>query len=323
MCSNTKSHTNTPIPLVHSQPQRSSFTRVMSRSTSPSSSRAPLLEESKPDWSISPNSHPQNRSFSRILWILTCLVCLQVANSIFLLLGMSGKNLLPRNSSSRVVTISEDEIISHGGAVIESSLDTMQSGKWELGMVETGGDINGLYRPCKSHFEKFQRRAGALSIQNWLIRFVASHVYKISPSKPETYFPEVSSESDRIKVRKNWDSLLPSKPAVMFTWAYVESLGRVNFATKFWSVCWRPSGLSADWDIRRQWLCQNPRARPIPPARKADREWPSTWPGCVFRFLGACPALCMWSCHSHVPTARPRLGQAWGSPGSEILEQLG
>jgi hypothetical protein len=55
---------------------------------------------------------------------------------------------------------------------------------WSTDQTETGGDINGLYIPTK-------------------------HKYTLLVSKESDYVPDMNSNEDRMKIRKNWDMLMP------------------------------------------------------------------------------------------------------------------
>jgi len=57
-------------------------------------------------------------------------------------------------------------------------------GGWSQSKTETGGDINGLYIPT-------------------------SHKYTLLTLEEEKYFPNMSSDADRMDIRHNWDMLMP------------------------------------------------------------------------------------------------------------------
>jgi len=55
---------------------------------------------------------------------------------------------------------------------------------WSLAETETGGDINGLYRP-------------------------SSHKYTLLTPDAENFVPNMTSDANRMEIRRNWDMLMP------------------------------------------------------------------------------------------------------------------
>jgi hypothetical protein len=75
-------------------------------------------------------------------------------------------------------------------------------GDWSQSKTETGGDINGLYIPSElCSIEIFYEE---------LLNFdLASHKYTLLTLEEEKYFPNMSSDANRMEIRHNWDMLMP------------------------------------------------------------------------------------------------------------------
>ena len=69
--------------------------------------------------------------------------------------------------------------------------------------VETGGDINGLYPTRELRFRP------CLKVQPLTI--AVGHDYRRLKMEDEIYMPNMSSNVDRLEVRKRWDALMPRK----------------------------------------------------------------------------------------------------------------
>ncbi|KAN0122943.1 protein of unknown function (DUF3328) domain containing protein [Hyaloscypha variabilis] len=115
--------------------------------------------------------------------------------------GFLGKNNTRRASkhakSSRIQTILTwfrwGTIILLQGLILVLLLPTsgvlsdgwsMSGTGWSTSKTETGGDINGLYVPT-------------------------SHTYTLLTLEEEKYFPNMSSDINRMEIRHNWDMLMP------------------------------------------------------------------------------------------------------------------
>lgn len=89
---------------------------------------------------------------------------------------------------------------------LPSSSDGMDSG---FEGVETGGDINGLFKTRKY----IKPLDSSPSHANFNLKTLVSH--KITPFTPEPdiYMPNMSSTdpAHRLKIQENWDKLMPSK----------------------------------------------------------------------------------------------------------------
>ena len=75
--------------------------------------------------------------------------------------------------------------------------------------VETGGDINGLYRTCKfGHVSEIHIRL-LLQDLELISRFTVSHkVVHLAP-QVDLYMPNMTSDDNRMEIRRNWDALMP------------------------------------------------------------------------------------------------------------------
>lgn len=72
------------------------------------------------------------------------------------------------------------------------------------GPVETGDDINGLYKTCMCIrlLLYFSNKANVVSILD-------SHTYTFLKPEEEKYVPNMTSNDNRMEVRRNWDLLMP------------------------------------------------------------------------------------------------------------------
>jgi hypothetical protein len=70
--------------------------------------------------------------------------------------------------------------------------------------VETGSDINGLYKTCMHHRFCFI----TLKILSNLCSIV-SHSYTFLKPEEDKYFPNITSNDNRMEIRRNWDMLMP------------------------------------------------------------------------------------------------------------------
>jgi hypothetical protein len=80
---------------------------------------------------------------------------------------------------------------------------SMSGSGWSTSKTETGGDINGLYVPSE-----LSAQMTSLSL---LISGIASHTYTLLTLEEEKYFPNMSSDINRMEIRHNWDMLMPRK----------------------------------------------------------------------------------------------------------------
>ena len=73
-------------------------------------------------------------------------------------------------------------------------------------VVETGGDINGLYKTCK--WRRFG--VGGMGLDMLNITLV-SHSYTFLKPEPEKFIPNMTTNDNRMEIRRNWDLLMPRK----------------------------------------------------------------------------------------------------------------
>jgi hypothetical protein len=88
--------------------------------------------------------------------------------------------------------------------VLQNKSPHSKSG-WVEEDTETGGDINGLYIPSEriSRLHKVPKR---------LIRYhSASHKYTLLQPNESAFVPDMTSNANRMEVRRNWDQLMPRK----------------------------------------------------------------------------------------------------------------
>jgi hypothetical protein len=78
---------------------------------------------------------------------------------------------------------------------------SMSGSGWSASKTETGGDINGLYVPSEL--------SAQMSSSSLLISGIASHTYTLLTLEEEKYFPNMSSDINRMEIRHNWDMLMP------------------------------------------------------------------------------------------------------------------
>lgn len=73
--------------------------------------------------------------------------------------------------------------------------------------VETGGDINGIYKTREYHIVGI----GLLHANHWIV----SHTYTYLKPEEDKYVPNMTSNDNRMEIRKNWDMLMPrTKPII-------------------------------------------------------------------------------------------------------------
>ena len=74
---------------------------------------------------------------------------------------------------------------------------------WTQADTETGGDINGLYVPCECVpiLGKFMDTD----------KISVSHKYTLLTPEEDKFLPNMSSNDDRMAIRRNWDMLMPRK----------------------------------------------------------------------------------------------------------------
>lgn len=73
---------------------------------------------------------------------------------------------------------------------------------WTQEKTETGGDVNGLYVPSESN-----------NTANLMLRLtrIASHKWTLLTPDEEMFVPNMTTNDNRMEVRKNWDMLMPRK----------------------------------------------------------------------------------------------------------------
>lgn len=74
-----------------------------------------------------------------------------------------------------------------------------------LATTETGGDINGLY---KTREYCFAYTASTGRIFSYLT-ITVSHTYTFLKPEEDKYVPNMTSNDNRMEIRKNWDMLMP------------------------------------------------------------------------------------------------------------------
>jgi hypothetical protein len=78
--------------------------------------------------------------------------------------------------------------------------------------VETGDDINGLYRTCVPLFLNFifvplpNKRVANLWFDT---NMIVSHTYTYLKPDLDRFIPNMTSNENRMEIRKNWDLLMP------------------------------------------------------------------------------------------------------------------
>jgi hypothetical protein len=86
--------------------------------------------------------------------------------------------------------------------------------------VETGGDINGLYRTSESAPRSQEPEVmPCRQTYDWIAdghaHATVSHKYEYLMPQVEVYMPNMTSDDDRLEVRKKWDMLMPSESSVV------------------------------------------------------------------------------------------------------------
>ena len=69
--------------------------------------------------------------------------------------------------------------------------------------VETGGDINGLYPTCECS------SSPTPSLCRSELTFTVGHDYRRLKFEDDFYMPNMTSNEDRMEVRRRWDHLMP------------------------------------------------------------------------------------------------------------------
>lgn len=101
---------------------------------------------------------------------------------------------------------------SHGGrgGGVGGEMDAVLIGKTP---IETGDDINGLYKTCKL-LTPCRQTSPFLDQKINIIQLtcgLASHSYTYLKPEVEMFIPNMTSNENRMEVRRNWDLLMPCK----------------------------------------------------------------------------------------------------------------
>ena len=75
---------------------------------------------------------------------------------------------------------------------------------------------------------------------------VASHTYTQLTIEAETYFPNMTSDVDRMAIRKNWDKLMPREFGFLCPWLYSELVNILKLVVELSQYQTMPTTLSSD-----------------------------------------------------------------------------
>lgn len=111
----------------------------------------------------------------------------------------------------------------------EKSHITNNEKSWNSNNTETGGDINGLYIPRKFQIIPKNLKINTNNLSSHLLPS-ESHKYTLLTSSESNFFPNMTSNDDRMEIRRNWDMLMPRKLPAHFLNTYM-------LPTKSWIDC--------------------------------------------------------------------------------------
>jgi hypothetical protein len=117
-----------------------------------------------------------------------------------------------------------DGIVQAGVVPVDKSI----GGKWNAGKTETGGDVNGLYVPCEcptnipscfahdrsSGILRYQARVESQTLI--VADDIASHKYTLLAPEELKFVPNMSTDANRMEIRRNWDMLMPRTSSLIY-----------------------------------------------------------------------------------------------------------